>query len=115
MPKSNEASSSKKTFTAKEIGLALNNVLVMTFGANGLKELGDKRKAKLRDYTRAIMDVVLDHRKQGLLTAEELVAVLTAVATMVHVLLIQGGSLGKLPAYEALAADIAKDIEDASK
>jgi hypothetical protein len=115
MSKNDAKSGAKKTFTSKEIGLTLNNALVVTFGAVGLRELGEKRKAKLRDYTRAIMDVVLDHRKQGLLTAEELVAVLTAVATMVHVLLVQGGSLGKLPAYEALTSNIAKDIEDAQK
>lgn len=99
-----------KVYSNKEIGVALNNALVATFGSAALSELTEGRKAKLREYTRAIIDAVLDHRKQGLLTAEELVSVLTATALMVHVLLVAKGGAGKLAAYEALASSMAKDL-----
>lgn len=103
---------SNKHYSQKEIGAALNNAVLAAFGSPELAELEEPRKRQLRNYTAAIIDVIIDHRKKGYLRSnEELVAVLTSAALFTHVLLVAKGSIGKLAAYEDLAKRIVDDME----
>lgn len=103
---------SSKQLTNKEIGVALNNAVSAAFGYPALKDATEGRKRQLRNYLSAILDSVLEHRKDGHLTAEELVSVFASGALFVHVLLVSGGGANKLPQYQEIAANIVEDQEN---
>ena len=99
-----------KTYTNKEIGVSINNAVQAAFGNITLKDLTDGRKRQLRGYIGAIIDGVLEHRKEGLIGAEELVAVLASASLFVHVLLVAKSTEKKLPLYEDMATRLAEDL-----
>lgn len=101
-----------KSFSNKEIGVALNNATAAAFGSIALKGLTEARKRVLRGYLGAILDGILEHRKEGLISAEELVATMTAGAMFVHVLLVAKATENKLATYQDIAAAMAKDLND---
>ena len=102
-----------KYYSQKEIGTALNNAVIATLGSQELKGLDETRKKQLRNYTTAILDVIIGHRKKGYLKSnEELVVVLSSAALFVHVLLVAKGNIGKLAAYEDIAKRIVEDMEE---
>src|SRR5277367_2141178 len=91
-----------KYYSQKEIGAALNNAVAATLGSQDLKGLTEERRRKLRNYTAAIVEALCDKdvRSKGLLTVEELTAVLASASLFVHVLLVAKGSLGRLAMYQ---------------
>lgn len=101
-----------KVYSNKEIGVALNNALQAAFGSVALKGLTEGRKRQLRSYTAAIVDGVLEHRKENLIGAEEIVVALTSAAMFTHVLLVAKGTENKLPMYQDQAARLAEDLDD---
>lgn len=100
-----------KLYSNKEIGVALNNALVASQGYPALKDLTELRRKKLHGYLTAILDAILEQRKDGLLKAEELVFIFQAGAIFLHVNLISGGSEKRLAAYEDMASGLAKDLK----
>lgn len=101
-----------KNFSSKEIGIALNNATAAAFGSQALKGLSEGRKRVLRGYLGAILDGILEHRKEGLISAEELVATMVAGAMFVHVLLVAKATENKLATYQDLAAAMAEDLNE---
>lgn len=90
----------------------MNNAVLAAFGSQELKGLTEERKRQLRNYTSAILDVIIEHRKKNYLkNNEEVVTVLASAALFVHVLLVSHGNIGKLAAYEDLASRIVSDLE----
>lgn len=97
----------------KDIGLALNNAVSAAWSYPTLAKTPDLRRKALRNYLAAILDKILEHRKEGHLTAEELVAVLASGALFVHAFLIQKS--GRLPMFEDIAARMAQDLDTEGK
>jgi|SRR5579871_2596681 len=106
-----EINPKNKTYSQQEIGIALNNALVASMGAQGLVGLDERRRRKIRSYTAAIIEVLCDYRKKDDLTSEEVVVVLTGAALFAQVLLVAKGGLKKLAAYEDLAKRVIEDME----
>lgn len=111
--------SKTKQFTNTEIGVALNNSVTHALGASGLKDMTASRNLCLRNYLAAVLDVLIQHHKDGDVTPEELVYLLSAGAMFVHVLLVTKGTdakveqyRAKLPQFQQMAHDMAKDIDD---
>lgn len=100
-----------KVYTQTEIGQALNNAVAAAFGSPTLKGLEDKRKRQLRNYLSGIIEAVLEHRKEGYLTAEELVATLASGALFVQVLLVNKRNSRKLPMFDDIASDMSRDYD----
>ena len=88
--------SKEQSFTPQEIGVALNNAVVAAFRPqNG--EISEARLRTLRAYTQAATEVMFEHVEEGLLTAEELVAVLAAAALFAHgTAVFQGKNMPKM-------------------
>jgi hypothetical protein len=104
--------SSTKFPTAKEIGSALNNATAMAFNSEGMASAPEARKIQLRAYLGAMLEVLVTHVKDGEVTADELVASLTAGALFIHVLLIaKGGWAAKLAMYQHLAKSMLEDAK----
>lgn len=101
-----------KNLTSRDIGIALNNAVSAAFGYPALKDITEGRKRQLRNYLSAILDSILEHRKDGHMTAEELVTVFTSGALFIHVMLVSGGGANKLPQYQDMAANLAEDQEN---
>lgn len=101
-----------KNFTQKELGIILNNAVASILNSTGLKGTTEARKRQLRSYLSAILDSILEHRKNGHLTSEELVFVLTAGALFVHVFMVSKSGVQKLAQYEDIAVDIANDLDE---
>lgn len=106
------AKEKSKHLTSKEIGIALNNAVSASFGYPALKDVSEGRKRQLRNYLSAILDSVLAHRKDGHLTAEELVTIFSSGALFIHVMLVSGGGANKLPQYQDMAANMVEDQND---
>jgi len=98
-------------YSSKEIGVALNNAAVACSGSQDLKNLSDLRKKKLRNYSQAIIETILQRRKSGELSAAELVSVLAGCALFCHVTLVAGGGAGKLSYYTAMEEELRKDFK----
>lgn len=84
---------SRKGFTQREIGVALNNAVVHAMNPTS-GEIVDPRLRRLRNYTQAVVEPLIEHTQEltpegaSLLEPEELVAVLVSSALFVHMSLI---------------------------
>jgi hypothetical protein len=80
---------SRKGFTQREIGVALNNAVVHAMTPTS-GEIPPDRLRRLRNYTQAIVDPLIQHTQEisaegrPLLEPEELTAVLVTSALFVH-------------------------------
>jgi hypothetical protein len=75
----------RKTYNEQEIGVALNNAVAAALRPESLgHEVPDARLRKLREYALAVVEAPLEHVEEGLLTAEELVAILSVGSLFVH-------------------------------
>ena len=98
--------------TPKEIGVVLNNAVAAAFNCKEIATQPPLRAKQIRNFTAAILDVVLDYRKKEYLTAEELVAVFTTAALFVHVLLVAKGGALKLQMYQDQAKRMLEDTDN---
>jgi len=74
-----------KLYTKKEISIILNNATIAALRPSTLGEISDERIRTLKEYTMALIEPCGEHLDEGLLKPEELVAVFTAAAYLVHV------------------------------
>ena len=100
---------SSKYISVKDAGVTLNNAVAASFNCKEIAESTPRRQAQVRAYLAAILDVVLDHRKQGYLTAEELVLVFSAGALFSHVFLVAKGTSSKLSMYNDIGKKMLED------
>lgn len=99
----------KNVTLIKDIDAALNNAAASILNGQALRNTPDARKRKLRSYLSGILDAILEHRKSGEVTAEELVFVMVAAALFIQKLLVSKNK--RSPVYEDLAKDMIIDWE----
>jgi hypothetical protein len=99
----------KSASLIKDIDAALNNAAAAVLNGQALRETTDARKRKLRSYLGGILDAILEHRKSGEVTAEELVFVMIAAALFIQKLLVSKNK--RSPVYEDIAKDMTEDWE----
>lgn len=74
-----------KSFNAREIALAINNAMVLASRPTSISsEITEKRFPKIREYTAAILEPLLQHVDEDLLMNEELVMALVSAALIVQ-------------------------------
>jgi hypothetical protein len=93
----------------KDIDTALNNTAATVLNGAVMKGTSEARKRQLRNYLSGMLDAILEHRKDGHMTAEELVFVLVAGALFVQKLLVSKNK--RSPVYEDIAKDMTGDWE----
>lgn len=94
-----------KTYTQKEISVALNNAVVAALHPSGVK-ISEPRLRQLREFTKALVGIAFDYttnEEEKFLSPQELVAVLACAALYAQTTLVTKSD--KLP-----AADTAKQI-----
>lgn len=74
----------RDTFTSREIGEQLNNAVAFTSRSIITLRQSEGRKRRLREFVEELSDILLDDVRSGLMTAEELVYVLSTSALFVH-------------------------------
>lgn len=98
-----------KNLTIKEIGITLNNAVSAVSQYPALKGLPPLRKKKLMSYASAILEGILEHRKDGGISSEELVLVLASCQLFIHVLLITKGTDSKLAMFQDMAVEMVRE------
>jgi hypothetical protein len=98
---------SKNVTLIKDIDAALNNACASVLNGQVMKGTPDARKRKLRAYLSGMIDAILEHRKSGDVTAEELVFVLVAGALFIQKLLVSKNK--RSPVYDDIAKDMVID------
>lgn len=105
---------SRKGFTQREIGVALNNAVVHAMTPTS-GELSPERLRRLRNYTQAVVEPLIQHTQEisaegrPLLEPEELTAVLVSSALFVHMTLTM--KTDKLPMGAKAKGLMTKDEE----
>jgi hypothetical protein len=84
MIKSKSEQKKELAYTQREIAESLNNSVARTMHPVSMKGISSERLGSLRDYAHAAIKVLMDHVDEGLLEAEELVAILTSAAFVIH-------------------------------
>lgn len=87
-------------YSEKEIAVMLNNLVIAQRQA--IEGRTDARIARLRAYTKALIDPCFEHMAEGLLTKEEACFVITSAALL---LFMKSNKITKLPA-EAVAKEV---------
>ena len=99
----------KNVALIKDIDVSLNNACASVLNSHVIRNTPDSRKRKLRAYLSGIIDAILEHRKSGDITAEELVFVLVAGALFIQKLFVSKNK--QSPIYEDIAKDMIVDWE----
>jgi hypothetical protein len=78
-----------QSFNPREIAVALNNAMVLSSRPTSLStEIDEKRLPKIREFTEAYYQPMLELVDDNVLCPEEAVKVLASAALMVHLLLV---------------------------
>lgn len=95
----------------REISNALNNAAAYCFNSKEIKTTSPERMKHLRAYAAAILDVVVEHRKQGEVTAEELIFVLTLLPLFTQVFYVDKTASKKLSMFQDISKRMLEDQE----
>ena len=99
-------------FTQREIFEALNNTVVKTLSPASSGIIPDARLRKLRTYALAATAPMIEHTQEGLLSPEELVALLGSAALYVHMRYVMGTeNVGKLGGRSDTAKVLLEEID----
>jgi hypothetical protein len=101
-----------KYLDPKEVSLPLNNAAAAAFNTKVIATTTPERMKKLRAYLAAILDVVLEHRKSGEITAEELVFVCSSAALFIHVFFLDKTASRKLSMFQDISKRIIEDQDE---
>lgn len=97
----------RKTFTQKEIGVALNNAVALASASSATVGQTDERRRRIRAYTEELSNILLADVDEGYMKAEELVQILAASSLFVQCVRVL--KTARLPQFEHFAASVLED------